>query len=57
MIWLALKIALAKPIDEVEAGGRPIGFSPPPAFSGLIPKLGYGLERARGLCRRRRRLR
>ena len=26
MIWLALKIALAKPIGEVEPGGRPIGF-------------------------------
>jgi threonine/homoserine/homoserine lactone efflux protein len=27
MIWLALKIALAKPIGEVEAGGRPIGYT------------------------------
>ena len=28
MIWLALKIALAKPIGELEAGGNPIGRPP-----------------------------
>jgi threonine/homoserine/homoserine lactone efflux protein len=38
MIWLALKIALAKPIGEVEAGGRPIGFLAAAAFQWVNPK-------------------
>jgi threonine/homoserine/homoserine lactone efflux protein len=38
MIWLALKIALAKPIDEVEAGGRPIGFLAAAGFQWVNPK-------------------
>jgi threonine/homoserine/homoserine lactone efflux protein len=40
MVWLALKIALAKPIGEIEPGGPRSAFSPPPAFSGSIPKPG-----------------
>ena len=38
MIWLALKIALAKPISEVEAGGRPIGFLAAAGFQWVNPK-------------------
>jgi len=38
MIWLALKIALAKPIGEVESGGRPIGFLAAAAFQWVNPK-------------------
>jgi threonine/homoserine/homoserine lactone efflux protein len=38
MIWLALKIALAKPIGEVEAGGRPIGFLAAAGFQWVNPK-------------------
>ena len=38
MIWLALKIALAKPISEVEPGGRPIGFFAAAGFQWVNPK-------------------
>ncbi len=38
MIWLALKIALAKPMGEVEPGGRPIGFLAAAAFQWVNPK-------------------
>ena len=38
LIWLALKIALAKPIGEVEAGGRPIGFLAAAGFQWVNPK-------------------
>ncbi len=38
MIWLALKIALAKPIGEVEPGGRPIGFLAAAGFQWVNPK-------------------
>jgi threonine/homoserine/homoserine lactone efflux protein len=38
MIWLALKIALAKPIGEVAAGGRPIGFLAAAGFQWVNPK-------------------
>jgi hypothetical protein len=38
MVWLALKIALAKPIGEVEAGGRPIGFLAAAGFQWVNPK-------------------
>ena len=38
MIWLALKIALAKPFGEVESGGRPIGFLAAAAFQWVNPK-------------------
>ena len=38
MIWLALKIALAKPMGEVEAGGRPIGFLAAAGFQWVNPK-------------------
>jgi threonine/homoserine/homoserine lactone efflux protein len=38
MIWLALKIALAKPIREIEADGRPIGFFAAAAFQWVNPK-------------------
>ena len=38
MIWLALKIALAKPVGEVEAGGRPIGFLAAAGFQWVNPK-------------------
>ena len=38
MIWLALRIALAKPISEVEAGGRPIGFLAAAGFQWVNPK-------------------
>ena len=40
MMWLALKIALAKPTRAVENSGRPIGFLPPPLSSGSTPKPG-----------------
>ena len=38
MLWLALKIALAKPIGEVEPGGRPIGFFAAAGFQWVNPK-------------------
>ena len=38
MIWLALKIALAKPIGEVESGGSPIGFFAAAGFQWVNPK-------------------
>jgi threonine/homoserine/homoserine lactone efflux protein len=38
MVWLALRIALAKPIGEVEPGGRPIGFFAAAAFQWVNPK-------------------
>jgi threonine/homoserine/homoserine lactone efflux protein len=38
MLWLALKIALAKPIDEIEPGGRPIGFFAAAGFQWVNPK-------------------
>jgi threonine/homoserine/homoserine lactone efflux protein len=38
MLWLALKIALAKPIGEFEAGGRPIGFFAAAGFQWVNPK-------------------
>ena len=38
MLWLALKIALAKPIGEFEAGGRPIGFLAAAGFQWVNPK-------------------
>ncbi len=38
MVWLALKIALAKPIGEVEPGGRPIGFFAAAGFQWVNPK-------------------
>jgi threonine/homoserine/homoserine lactone efflux protein len=38
MIWLALKIAVARPIGEVEAGGRPIGFLAAAGFQWVNPK-------------------
>jgi threonine/homoserine/homoserine lactone efflux protein len=38
MVWLALKIALAKPIGEVEPGGRPIGFLAAAGFQWVNPK-------------------
>jgi threonine/homoserine/homoserine lactone efflux protein len=38
MIWLALKIALAKSIGEIEAGGRPIGFLAAAGFQWVNPK-------------------
>jgi len=38
MIWLALKIALAKPFGEVESGGRPIGFFAAAGFQWVNPK-------------------
>jgi len=38
MIWLALKIAVAKPIGEVEPGGRPIGFFAAAGFQWINPK-------------------
>jgi threonine/homoserine/homoserine lactone efflux protein len=38
MIWLALRIALAKPIGEVEPGGRPIGFLAAAGFQWVNPK-------------------
>ena len=38
MVWLALKIALAKPIGEVDPGGRPISFVAAAGFQWLNPK-------------------
>jgi threonine/homoserine/homoserine lactone efflux protein len=38
MIWLALKIALAKPISELTPGGQPIGFVAAAAFQWVNPK-------------------
>src|SRR5215831_14785708 len=38
MLWLALKIALAKPVGEVETGGRPIGFLAAAGFQWVNPK-------------------
>ncbi len=38
MVWLALKIALAKPPSEVEARGRPIGFLAAAGFQWINPK-------------------
>ena len=38
MIWLALTIALAKPISEMEPGGRPIGFFAAAGFQWVNPK-------------------
>ena len=38
MIWLALKIALAKPLGQVEPGGRPIGFAAAAGFQWVNPK-------------------
>ncbi len=38
MVWLALEIALAKPIGELEAGGRPIGFLAAAGFQWVNPK-------------------
>jgi threonine/homoserine/homoserine lactone efflux protein len=57
MIWLALKIALAKPIGEVEAGGRPIGFLAAAGFQWVNPKAWVmALSALARLCGRRRRL-
>ncbi|HXE24850.1 MAG TPA: LysE family translocator, partial [Roseiarcus sp.] len=38
MVWLALRIALAKPIGEAEGGGRPIGFLAAAGFQWVNPK-------------------
>ena len=38
MVWLALKIALAKPISKAEPGGRPIGFLAAAGFQWVNPK-------------------
>jgi threonine/homoserine/homoserine lactone efflux protein len=38
MVWLALKIALAKPIGEVGPGGRPISFLAAVGFQWVNPK-------------------
>ena len=38
MIWLALKIALAKPARAIESAGRPIGFVSAAAFRWVNPK-------------------
>jgi threonine/homoserine/homoserine lactone efflux protein len=38
MIWLALKIALAKPAGVVESAGQPIGFISAVAFQWVNPK-------------------
>jgi threonine/homoserine/homoserine lactone efflux protein len=38
MVWLALKIALAKPINKAEPGGRPIGFFAAAGFQWVNPK-------------------
>jgi threonine/homoserine/homoserine lactone efflux protein len=38
MIWLAVTIALAKPISEIEPGGRPIGFLAAAGFQWVNPK-------------------
>jgi len=38
MLWLAMKVAFAKPLGEVEGGGRPLGFLPAVAFQWVNPK-------------------
>ncbi|HKI16110.1 MAG TPA: LysE family translocator [Roseiarcus sp.] len=38
MLWLALRIALARPIGQVEPGGRPIGFFAAAGFQWVNPK-------------------
>ena len=38
MLWLAMRIALAGPIGEVDGGGRPLGFLPAVAFQWVNPK-------------------
>jgi threonine/homoserine/homoserine lactone efflux protein len=38
MLWLALKIAVAKPVAESEGGGRPINFFAAAAFQWVNPK-------------------
>jgi threonine/homoserine/homoserine lactone efflux protein len=38
MVWLALRIALAKPIGKAESGGRPIGFLAAAGFQWINPK-------------------
>ena len=38
MVWLALRIALAKPIGEAEGGGGPIGFLAAAGFQWVNPK-------------------
>ena len=38
MVWLAVKIALAKPISKAEPGGRPIGFLAAAGFQWVNPK-------------------
>jgi threonine/homoserine/homoserine lactone efflux protein len=38
MLWLALKIALAKPASAIESSGRPIGFFAAAAFQWINPK-------------------
>jgi threonine/homoserine/homoserine lactone efflux protein len=38
MVWLALRIALAKPISKAEPGGRPIGFFAAAGFQWVNPK-------------------
>jgi threonine/homoserine/homoserine lactone efflux protein len=38
MLWLALKIALAKPAGAIESGGKPIGFFAAAAFQWINPK-------------------
>jgi threonine/homoserine/homoserine lactone efflux protein len=38
MLWLALRIALAKPISKAEPGGRPIGFFAAAGFQWVNPK-------------------
>jgi threonine/homoserine/homoserine lactone efflux protein len=38
MVWLALKIALAKPISKAEPGGRPIGLLAAAGFQWVNPK-------------------
>ena len=38
MVWLALKIALSKPVDKIEAGGQPIGFFAAAGFQWINPK-------------------
>jgi hypothetical protein len=49
MLWLAMKIAFAGPIGEVEGGGSPLGFLPAAAFQWVTQGLGGDLGRARGL--------
>lgn len=38
MLWLAMKVAFAGPIDEVEGGGRPFGFFRAAAVQWVNPK-------------------